>query len=1035
MQKRQNQSSDSPSSLQNTAPERHFQLDESSGDIDENSDDIDGTDKMGLGDETPALPDKSGLEMEVMETSVEQLETVEVVDAAALLLSSGNDEVKIDTEVIITQKGGFSSKEEDNVSTEEEDSIIATETLRDQMGEEVQVIDAASILAAEAVGIPGEIEVSEEEYRSNLAEATEAFQIINIQSCLIDDAPAEEKKAAQMDVIDDDENDIKDSSDLEVTSQPSTKSTLTESDDDGAELQAEVKGSFSSHDLCSIAWAGTELRDPHCPEIVELVVDLLLDLGRDGMKDLEVHDLSNLAWAIARNPGKLSQSIKLSSWIASGTLIKMGVQHDPDDISDNLSTQEPTPHWLEEFEAPGLSRLLWSLASIMSQHQDLFSEVRKNELVMQILAHHTLEAAGSNLDAFSIEDLGRISWAFLELCDTSNPLLFQPRTAVYLGRIQATIESSLVRWENGQCVPKKRTDDLVLQSHRFTPFFGKARVSLPFIDHKIGVGGDFDDEDFGKPLGVKKSKLPALRDLSIDPQTLCKVAFGFSQLKVDQPFMNGNSAFLRIASRLFASKNGQLLNQCSNRDIVRLCYACARSVSGFADQLESEDRDFITKHFTRRVVQLLNDSAMETDSDQLAKSSILDDLSLQDLSAFLWSLGQLGVHCNHADDHPRVAYRKLRLIANVPVPLSDDIKTISPSSAVNLLCGIISLGNVSINIRPLEAILLALRETISSLSHTKICEVSEVLAVLIQSADDLNELPIASLHMSTEETLPNPEVLKEATTDPVDSGGEETAEIVSTLDKEEAKADAIIEILSQEKIEKDKIKGLQANCKALLSIVASEASNFVSQMETENLQRILRVYATIPHQADAFIDIIETEVDARLAILLSGTLSAHNENISDLIREAALTSLEAANKMSGKGLSLSNPFKNGLRALFEKVPQPDAAKDAEEDNPEIAADATTVDITSAAEDASEMVERSAKSIQKVAARVDRLKMVAIINPDNLISGIEDGAGFELGRCKELIASYRRIEFQTGIRRSRYERRNDIGKRILSRLFQ
>jgi hypothetical protein len=139
--------------------------------------------------------------------------------------------------------------------------------------------------------------------------------------------------------------------------------------------------------------------------------------------------------------------------------------------------------------------------------------------------------------------------------------------------------------------------------------------------------------------------------------------------------------------------------------------------------------------------------------------------------------------------------------------------------------------------------------------------------------------------------------------------------------------------------------------------------------------------------------------------------------------------------MSGKGLSLSNPFKNGLRALFEKVPQLDAAKDTEEDNPEIAPDATNVNIISVAEDASEMVERSAKSIQKVATRVDRLKSVAIINPDHLISGIEDGAGFELGRCKELIASYRRIEFQTGTRRSRYERRKDIGKRILSRLFQ
>jgi hypothetical protein len=56
--------------------------------------------------------------------------------------------------------------------------------------------------------------------------------------------------------------------------------------------------------------------------------------------------------------------------------------------------------------------------------------------------------------------------------------------------------------------------------------------------------------------------------------------------------------------------------------------------------------------------------------------------------------------------------------------------------------------------------------------------------------------------------------------------------------------------------------------------------------------------------------------------------------------------------------------------------------------------------------------------------------------DSLLASLHEDAAFELGRAIELIENYKRIEFSTGRRRSRYdsERRKEIAKRVLSRLI-
>ena len=75
-------------------------------------------------------------------------------------------------------------------------------------------------------------------------------------------------------------------------------------------------------------------------------------------------------------------------------------------------------------------------------------------------------------------------------------------------------------------------------------------------------------------------------------------------------------------------------------------------------------------------------------------------------------------------------------------------------------------------------------------------------------------------------------------------------------------------------------------------------------------------------------------------------------------------------------------------------------------------------------------------VSRTADHVERVGRGAEINAELTLRGVEEGTAFELGRCQELVASYRRIDFATGTRQSRYDkdRRKEIAKRALSRLF-
>jgi hypothetical protein len=170
--------------------------------------------------------------------------------------------------------------------------------------------------------------------------------------------------------------------------------------------------SFSPHDLCSIAWAVTDLRDPLRYLIVDLITQMFSNFGRDSLVNLPMADLSNLAWAIARSASQ-KQALSFSEysetpaavvtrWTAESALARLGIDGhilEDDDVALAVNSM------LQEFQPPELGRLLWSLSCTVANHIDPLEHKQERDTSLSQLAMLGLLTAGTNLSIFSTEDL------------------------------------------------------------------------------------------------------------------------------------------------------------------------------------------------------------------------------------------------------------------------------------------------------------------------------------------------------------------------------------------------------------------------------------------------------------------------------------------------------------------------------------------------------------------------------------------------------------------------------------------------------
>lgn len=208
----------------------------------------------------------------------------------------------------------------------------------------------------------------------------------------------------------------------------------------------------------------------------------------------------------------------------------------------------------------------------------------------------------------------------------------------------------------------------------------------------------------------------------------------------------------------------------------------------------------------------------------------------------------------------------------------------------------------------------------------------------------------------------------------------------------------------------------------MLTTVANVAAERVTNLQAESLCRLLVVYSLLPFQADSLIDACEQEVAKRQALLESAASTA---SVEDLLRQAAETSVAATKTVFGKDEDdHSSPFgalKKGLKSLFS----------SENEEGEI-----SEEMQKFRNEIGELLNRVTDSVTEVDQCMEQIGTASNVHTDTALQRITEGANFELGRCRELIENYRRIDHRTGKRRSQYDYRHsrDLGKRLLSRLI-
>jgi hypothetical protein len=726
---------------------------------------------------------------------------------------------------------------------------------------------------------------------------------------------------------------------------------------------------FSPHDLATIAWSVTELRDPLKKQIVEMVIEIFAELSYDGLF-LSGPDLSNLAWAVAKYEGRLHDAERF-------LIMRRIAEH----IAQRLENRDV----LLVFHPPEVGRVMWAMASVFSTHSIVPDDARQLGNLIR-LASRGLQAASSNLSLFSTEDLVRIAWAFLELKQMNFSDL-NPADVKALGQILATTEMSLTRWERGD----RATDVPSSATHGdgsvFSSFFGRPRINLPILD--LVMGGDEEDDSDGA-LGpyLERSRRPKLRDLSIDPSTLCKASCNFQRISAMHPYIKGGWTMTRVAIRLLSSKKGRLMRECSIHDIARLCEAAALS------DVDGHGRELIIGLFARQVVTLLNDALDDENDPEFSMDVGLATAS--EVATLVWSLGELGVKILSAEELNSLGNKKMRLVSVHPFLLKIQLEELDLTSVHRLIRGLVMM-KVDLQDKKITFQLLG--------------RVGELLTG-IQNGEELCDLATSI------------SVLKRALTGASILGKEDNKQWKSS-ESDHSSAEHMSSSIEHEGVNEVKSMcskdSLGTAIDGVLDSIATIGKNMSSQLTAAQVRRILEVYSLLPYQADEMVDVLAEEIYTRLSVLED---LAENRTLDTLLVEAKEKASVVKSTLYEQGdKSLLDSIKNGFMSLFG--PNNEEQKEEEADERK----GVTEKIAS-------MIQSSISTTSQAVDRATTEECALLTTLDKVLKTLREEALFELGQSLELIENYRRIEFTTGNRRSRYDRdrRNDIAKRVLSRLF-
>ena len=295
---------------------------------------------------------------------------------------------------------------------------------------------------------------------------------------------------------------------------------------------ASALSTFAPHELCTILNSLDVLRRPSANLLDMAVSKLASPQSSSPFDSMLPCDLSNLGVALAKmDPGRLQRKLDSPDYqevlyqIARWALARLGVAPDDVPLASRSTLDGP-----DSFTPTNLSRLLWAIAFCdMRNH---FVDPRAASVIndqkrrtLSELAEAAVEVAGSRLSSFSASELARIVWAYGKIGSIENSLHIS-FTYTVIGRIFASIESTLVEWERGG-----------------------AEGSPP-----IDAG-----------LLVKSSW-----------------AFVTIMVTVEGPSRNGDvlvvESLVQRVAKLCLRDDGAILRTLTGRDVLRLIWSCARVV-------------------------------------------------------------------------------------------------------------------------------------------------------------------------------------------------------------------------------------------------------------------------------------------------------------------------------------------------------------------------------------------------------------------------------------------------------------------------
>ena len=234
---------------------------------------------------------------------------------------------------------------------------------------------------------------------------------------------------------------------------------------------------------------------------------------------------------------------------------------------------------------------------------------------------------------------------------------------------------------------------------------------------------------------------------------------------------------------------------------------------------------------------------------------------------------------------------------------------------------------------------------------------------------------------------------------------------------------------SNVRTEAAKVAGIDINeaCGRVLALLAARSADMVTDLRTDSLRKILTVFSLLPFQHDGLVDAIESEVETRRALLESS-----DESSVESLLEQASSSAKAVERILLGAADDSQTtrlaaLRHGLKALFTH------SVDDEGEDDEHRQALETIE-SSVGDELGHQIKLMLQSVADASTEVEKLKKSCHISIDSSIKTTEYNVIFELGRCSELIEHYRRVDFKSGARQSRFdhERRRGMAKRVLSR---